>query len=198
MAASGCWPRCSVNFRFSQNCSPIAPTPDQSSILRSAKSCPTSKPKSSDAPIVPKGSCRYPSVGSSNVQALGESQSQRSRFPQTRFHPPHVAKAMQSLMKSPDGLLGPLSGVGFYPELIGFSTVFPLQSRASTPDKNTLTAGRQPDAFDPKTNRVQLKRSETACEYLRPYRKTGYLSTPFRPIQTVVPSVLSRVENASA
>src|SRR6516164_1070354 len=42
-AASGCWPRCSVNFRFSQNCSPIAPTPDQSSILRSAKSYPTSK-----------------------------------------------------------------------------------------------------------------------------------------------------------
>ena len=37
-------------------------------------------------------------------QGLGESQSQRSRFPQTRFHPPHVAKAMQSLMKSPDGL----------------------------------------------------------------------------------------------
>jgi putative transposase len=25
MAASGCWPRCSVNFRFSQNYSPIAP-----------------------------------------------------------------------------------------------------------------------------------------------------------------------------
>jgi hypothetical protein len=38
-------------------------------------------------------------------QGLGESQSQRSRFPQTRFHPPHVAKAMQSLIKSPDGLL---------------------------------------------------------------------------------------------
>ena len=35
---------------------------------------------------------------------VGESQSQRSRFPQTRFRPPHVAKAMQSLMKSPDGL----------------------------------------------------------------------------------------------
>src|SRR5215470_6733273 len=51
MAASGCWLRCSANFRFSQNCSPIAPTPDQSSILHSAKSCPTSKPKSSDAPI---------------------------------------------------------------------------------------------------------------------------------------------------
>ena len=67
----GCWPRCSVNFRFSQNCSPIAPTPDQSSILRSARSCPTSKPKSSDAQIVPKGSCRYPSVGSSNVRSLG-------------------------------------------------------------------------------------------------------------------------------
>ena len=45
--------------------------PDQSSILRSAKSCPTSKPKSSDAPIVPKGSCHYPSVGLSNVRSLG-------------------------------------------------------------------------------------------------------------------------------
>ena len=39
-------------------------------------------------------------------QGLGESQSQRSRFPQTRFHPPHVTKAMQPLIKSPDGLLG--------------------------------------------------------------------------------------------
>jgi hypothetical protein len=46
---------------------------------------------------------------------LGEPQSQRSRFPQTRFHPPHVTKAMQSLIKSPDGLLerwyiGPMTG----------------------------------------------------------------------------------------
>jgi hypothetical protein len=40
------------------------------SILRSAKSCPTSKPKSSDAPTVPKGSRRYPSVGSSNVRMM--------------------------------------------------------------------------------------------------------------------------------
>jgi hypothetical protein len=36
--------------------------------------------------------------------AKGESQSQRSRLPQTRFHPPHVTKAVQSLIKSPDGL----------------------------------------------------------------------------------------------
>ena len=43
MAASGCSPRCSANFLFSQNCSPIAPTPDQSSILRSAKSLPNLK-----------------------------------------------------------------------------------------------------------------------------------------------------------
>ena len=40
-------------------------------------------------------------------QGLGKSQSQRSRFPQTRFHPSHVTKAMQSLIKSPDGLLEP-------------------------------------------------------------------------------------------
>jgi hypothetical protein len=40
-------------------------------------------------------------------QGLGESQSQRSRFPQTRFRPPHVAKAMRSLMKSPDGSASP-------------------------------------------------------------------------------------------
>jgi hypothetical protein len=38
-------------------------------------------------------------------QGLGESQSQRSRFPQTCFHTPHVKEAMQSLIKSPDGLL---------------------------------------------------------------------------------------------
>jgi hypothetical protein len=43
-------------------------------------------------------------------QGLGEPQSQRSRFPQTRFHPPHVAKAMQSLTKSPDGLLAAEAG----------------------------------------------------------------------------------------
>ena len=69
--ASGCSPRCSANFLFSQNCSPIAPMRDQFSIRRSPKPCPTSEPKSSNAPIVPKGSCRYPSVGSSNVRSLG-------------------------------------------------------------------------------------------------------------------------------
>src|SRR5271155_1493305 len=57
-AAYGCSPRCSANFLFSQNCLPIAPMRDQFSIPRSTKSCPTSKPKSSDAQIVPKGSCR--------------------------------------------------------------------------------------------------------------------------------------------
>jgi hypothetical protein len=36
---------------------------------------------------------------------LGESQSQRSRLRQTCFHPPHAAKALQSLIKSSDGLL---------------------------------------------------------------------------------------------
>src|SRR5436190_10408663 len=61
MAASGCSPRCSANFLFSQNCSPTAPMRDQFSIPRSTKFCPTSKPKSSDAQIVPKGSCRYQS-----------------------------------------------------------------------------------------------------------------------------------------
>src|SRR6202158_2047513 len=115
MAASCCSPRCSANLLFSQNCLPIAPMRDQFSTPRSTKSCPTSKPKSSDAQIVPKGSCRYQSVGSSTYhrlveplpptgQGLGESQSQRSGFPQTCFHPPHVTKAMQSLIKSPDGL----------------------------------------------------------------------------------------------
>src|SRR3974390_2584563 len=43
---------------------------DQSSMLRSAKSYPTSKPKSSDAPIVPKGSYHYPSVGLLNVRSI--------------------------------------------------------------------------------------------------------------------------------
>src|SRR5580704_15691698 len=58
MVASGCSPRCSANFRFSQNCSPTAPMRDQFSIRRLPKSCPTSKPKSSNAPMVPKASCR--------------------------------------------------------------------------------------------------------------------------------------------
>jgi hypothetical protein len=40
--ASGCSPRCSANFLFSQNCSPIAPMRDQFSIRRSPKPCPTS------------------------------------------------------------------------------------------------------------------------------------------------------------
>jgi hypothetical protein len=42
-----------------------------------------------------------PSTG----QGLGESQSQRSRFPKTCFHPPHVTETLQSLIKSSDGLL---------------------------------------------------------------------------------------------
>ena len=71
MEASGCSPHCSANFLFSRNCSPTAPMQDQFSIQRSPKSRPTSKPKSSNAPIVPKGSCHYPSVGSSNVRSLG-------------------------------------------------------------------------------------------------------------------------------
>jgi putative transposase len=36
-----------------------------------AKALPNLEMKSSDAPITPKGSCRYPSVGSSNVRSLG-------------------------------------------------------------------------------------------------------------------------------
>jgi hypothetical protein len=39
-------------------------------------------------------------------QGLGESQSQRSRFPQARVNPPYVTKTLQSLIKPPDGLLG--------------------------------------------------------------------------------------------
>jgi len=38
---------------------------------RSPKSFPVSKPKSSNVPITRKGSCRYPSVGSSNARLLG-------------------------------------------------------------------------------------------------------------------------------
>src|SRR6476469_7935386 len=37
-------------------------------------------------------------------QGLGEPQSQRSRLPPPRIHPPHAQKALQSLMKSSDGL----------------------------------------------------------------------------------------------
>jgi hypothetical protein len=34
----------------------------------------------------------------------GSTEPQRARLPQTRFHPAHANKALQSFMKSPDGL----------------------------------------------------------------------------------------------
>jgi hypothetical protein len=39
--------------------------------MRSPKSCPISKPKSSNVPITPKDSCSYPSDGSSNARSPG-------------------------------------------------------------------------------------------------------------------------------
>ena len=113
--ASGCSPRCSANFLFSQNCSPIAPMRDQFSIRRSQS---LAQPRNRNRQTL--RSCQrvravtqaldrrtydrlvepLPPTG----QGLGEPQSQRSRLPQTRFHPPHVTKAVQSLIKSPDGL----------------------------------------------------------------------------------------------
>src|SRR5262249_47352113 len=51
-------------------------------------------------------------------QGLREPQSQRSGFPQTRFHPPHVAKGMQSLMKSPDGLSDSPDQKGYWPFVV--------------------------------------------------------------------------------
>jgi hypothetical protein len=117
MAASGCWPRCSVNFLFSKNCSPIAPMRDRFSIPRSKspaqpqnRNRPTRRSRQRVRAIAQALDCRthdrlaepLPPTG----QGLGEPQSQRSRFSQTRFHPAHVAKAMQSLNKSPDGLSG--------------------------------------------------------------------------------------------
>jgi hypothetical protein len=42
-AASGCSRRCSANFRFSQNCSPAAPTQDQFFIRHSSRFLPNLK-----------------------------------------------------------------------------------------------------------------------------------------------------------
>jgi hypothetical protein len=83
------------------------------SATRSLESCPVSKSKSSTDRTRRKGSCNYPSVGSLNAPSpgstaaagsprLGKSQPQRPRL----IHPPHAAKALQSMKKSWDGLLG--------------------------------------------------------------------------------------------
>jgi transposase len=62
--ASHCLQRCSANFHFSENYSATALMRAPFSTRRSPKSCPTSKLKSSNAPIRPKGLCHCPSVGS--------------------------------------------------------------------------------------------------------------------------------------
>src|SRR6516165_4478032 len=71
MAASCCSPRCSVNFHSSRSYSPTAPIKDRFLPMRSPKSCPVLKPKSSNDPTTPRDSCRYPSVGSSNARSPG-------------------------------------------------------------------------------------------------------------------------------
>jgi hypothetical protein len=58
-------------FPFLESCLPTAPTKDRFLPTRSPKSCPVSKPKSSNDPIKRKGSCDYPSVGSSNARLRG-------------------------------------------------------------------------------------------------------------------------------
>jgi hypothetical protein len=55
MAASCCSPRCSVNFHSSRSYSPTAPIKDRFLPMRSPKSCPLLKPKSSNDPTNAKG-----------------------------------------------------------------------------------------------------------------------------------------------
>ena len=71
MAASHCWPRYSVSSHSSRSCLPTAPIKGRFSLTCSPKSCLVSKPKSSNDPITRKGSCSYPSVGSSNARLPG-------------------------------------------------------------------------------------------------------------------------------
>ena len=71
MAASHCWRRWSVGFHSLRSWLPIVPIKGRFLPARSPKSYPVSKPKSSDDPIKPKGSCSYPSVGLSNAPSLG-------------------------------------------------------------------------------------------------------------------------------
>jgi hypothetical protein len=60
MAASCCWPRCSVSFHSSRSRLPTAPIKARFLRTRSPKPCLISKPKSSDDPIAPKDSCDCP------------------------------------------------------------------------------------------------------------------------------------------
>ena len=115
MAASGCSPHCSanflrkalrrqrlcrINFPYSAHQSLAQPQNRNRQTLRSCQRV-RAITQALDRRTYDRLVEPLPPTG----QGLGESQSQRSRFPQTRFHPPHVTKAMQSLIKSPDGLL---------------------------------------------------------------------------------------------
>jgi hypothetical protein len=57
----------SASFRSFRSCLPIAPIKARFLRTGSPKSCPISKPRSSNAPIKPKASCNCPSVGSSSA-----------------------------------------------------------------------------------------------------------------------------------
>ena len=71
MAAPHCWQRCSVSFHFLRSYLQTARIKGRFLLTRSPKSCLVSKPKSSNDPIMRKGSCNYPSAGSSNVRLRG-------------------------------------------------------------------------------------------------------------------------------
>ena len=64
MAACCYLPRCSASFHSFRSCLPTAPIKVQFLPTGSPKSCPISKPKSSNDPTAPRVSYSYPSVGS--------------------------------------------------------------------------------------------------------------------------------------
>src|SRR5487761_716774 len=66
-AASLCWPLCSACSRSSKNCLPTAPMTGRSFTAHWPRSCPTSKPKSSNAPTGSRGSSSCPGDGWSSA-----------------------------------------------------------------------------------------------------------------------------------
>src|SRR5215831_15200355 len=58
-------------FHSWRSCSPTAPIKGGFLQRRSTKSCLASKPKSSNVPIMPRGSYSYPGVGSSSAPSRG-------------------------------------------------------------------------------------------------------------------------------